>query len=199
MRGQGGLHEHPVDQRIGVDGAHQRREVRLTDGRGKFMDDADDPDFLAVPALVANVDLGRGVVADEYDREPRRTRAARDPLPDLQCNCRTNPGGDRVAIENTCSHHDVLRVTRESTSEAMARRRHVTIGGARWRVPLEPQSSAPVTLTLFRAGAYHPPPLTGPVGAPRGIAQPGSAPALGAGCREFESLYPDQFIVLSSR
>ena len=26
----------------------------------------------------------------------------------------------------------------------------------------------------------------------RGIAQPGSAPALGAGCREFESLYPDQ-------
>lgn len=25
----------------------------------------------------------------------------------------------------------------------------------------------------------------------RGIAQPGSAPALGAGCRGFESLYPD--------
>ena len=25
----------------------------------------------------------------------------------------------------------------------------------------------------------------------RDIAQPGSAPALGAGCREFESLYPD--------
>ena len=25
----------------------------------------------------------------------------------------------------------------------------------------------------------------------RGIAQSGSAPALGAGCREFESLYPD--------
>ncbi len=29
----------------------------------------------------------------------------------------------------------------------------------------------------------------------RGIAQPGSAPALGAGCREFESLYPDHFKV----
>ena len=28
----------------------------------------------------------------------------------------------------------------------------------------------------------------------RGIAQSGSAPALGAGCREFESLYPDQII-----
>ena len=27
----------------------------------------------------------------------------------------------------------------------------------------------------------------------RGIAQSGSAPALGAGCREFESLYPDHF------
>jgi hypothetical protein len=27
----------------------------------------------------------------------------------------------------------------------------------------------------------------------RGIAQPGSAPALGAGCRGFKSLYPDQF------
>ena len=27
----------------------------------------------------------------------------------------------------------------------------------------------------------------------RGVAQPGSAPALGAGCREFESLHPDQF------
>ena len=26
----------------------------------------------------------------------------------------------------------------------------------------------------------------------RGLAQSGSAPALGAGCREFESLYPDQ-------
>ena len=26
----------------------------------------------------------------------------------------------------------------------------------------------------------------------RGIAQPGRPPALGAGCREFESLYPDQ-------
>jgi hypothetical protein len=30
----------------------------------------------------------------------------------------------------------------------------------------------------------------------RGIAQSGSAPALGAGCREFESLYPDQFFIL---
>ena len=29
----------------------------------------------------------------------------------------------------------------------------------------------------------------------RGIAQSGSAPALGAGCREFESLYPDQSFV----
>ena len=29
----------------------------------------------------------------------------------------------------------------------------------------------------------------------RGIAQSGSAPALGAGCREFESLYPDQFLI----
>ena len=28
----------------------------------------------------------------------------------------------------------------------------------------------------------------------RGIAQSGSAPALGAGCREFESLYPDHLI-----
>ena len=27
----------------------------------------------------------------------------------------------------------------------------------------------------------------------RGIAQSGSAPALGAGCREFKSLYPDHF------
>jgi hypothetical protein len=27
----------------------------------------------------------------------------------------------------------------------------------------------------------------------RGIAQSGSAPALGAGCRGFESLYPDQY------
>ena len=30
----------------------------------------------------------------------------------------------------------------------------------------------------------------------RGIAQPGSAPALGAGCREFESLYPDHLKLL---
>ncbi len=30
----------------------------------------------------------------------------------------------------------------------------------------------------------------------RGIAQPGSAPALGAGCREFESLYPDQLVTV---
>ena len=30
----------------------------------------------------------------------------------------------------------------------------------------------------------------------RGIAQSGSAPALGAGCREFESLYPDQDFAL---
>lgn len=29
----------------------------------------------------------------------------------------------------------------------------------------------------------------------RGIAQSGSAPALGAGCRGFESLYPDQIFV----
>ena len=29
----------------------------------------------------------------------------------------------------------------------------------------------------------------------RDIAQSGSAPALGAGCREFESLYPDHFFI----
>ena len=33
----------------------------------------------------------------------------------------------------------------------------------------------------------------------RGIAQSGSAPALGAGCREFKSLYPDQFTTLLGR
>ena len=33
----------------------------------------------------------------------------------------------------------------------------------------------------------------------RGVAQPGSAPALGAGCREFESLHPDQFIIVMTR
>ena len=32
----------------------------------------------------------------------------------------------------------------------------------------------------------------------RGIAQSGSAPALGAGCRGFESLYPDQKFTLKS-
>ena len=32
----------------------------------------------------------------------------------------------------------------------------------------------------------------------RDIAQSGSAPALGAGCREFESLYPDHFYFLKS-
>ncbi len=32
----------------------------------------------------------------------------------------------------------------------------------------------------------------------RGIAQSGSAPALGAGCREFESLYPDQITFISA-
>ncbi len=32
----------------------------------------------------------------------------------------------------------------------------------------------------------------------RGIAQSGSAPALGAGCREFESLYPDHFSAVNS-
>lgn len=31
----------------------------------------------------------------------------------------------------------------------------------------------------------------------RGIAQSGSAPALGAGCRGFESLYPDQSHITS--
>ena len=33
----------------------------------------------------------------------------------------------------------------------------------------------------------------------RGIAQSGSAPALGAGCREFESLYPDQLVLRPER
>ena len=32
----------------------------------------------------------------------------------------------------------------------------------------------------------------------RGIAQSGSAPALGAGCRGFESLYPDQLNMILS-
>ena len=31
----------------------------------------------------------------------------------------------------------------------------------------------------------------------RGVAQSGSAPALGAGCREFESLHPDHLLDLS--
>ena len=29
---------------------------------------------------------------------------------------------------------------------------------------------------------------------PRGVAQPGSAPGLGPGCREFESLHPDHLV-----
>ncbi len=32
----------------------------------------------------------------------------------------------------------------------------------------------------------------------RGIAQSGSAPALGAGCRGFESLYPDHPFIVSA-
>ena len=56
------------------------------------------------------------------------------------------------------------------------------------------------------AALFHPIPLTELFGKSimraltkcdlkRGIAQSGSAPALGAGCREFESLYPDQFLL----
>ena len=33
------------------------------------------------------------------------------------------------------------------------------------------------------------------LGADRGVAQPGSALALGARCRRFDSCYPDQFLV----
>ena len=45
-------------------------------------------------------------------------------------------------------------------------------------------------------------PLLGPAALSRnhrGIAQPGSAPALGAGCRGFKSLYPDHINYLGGR
>ena len=45
----------------------------------------------------------------------------------------------------------------------------------------------------------YPPGGSGRPGRLRGIAQSGSAPALGAGCRGFESLYPDHSRPLQSR
>ena len=40
-------------------------------------------------------------------------------------------------------------------------------------------------------------PLKNDVAIYRGIAQSGSALALGARCREFKSLYPDQFLIIN--
>jgi len=73
-----------------------------------------DPQLGAGLHLVADVDLGRGVVADQNDSEARRTPQRRYPrLTFIQ-----NRVADKGAVENLCHHYEGnIRVGRAAPTE----------------------------------------------------------------------------------
>ncbi len=90
-----------------------------------------------------------------------------------------------VAVENLCGH-GLMCQSSEGNSREILHCALRTSCASSWfdaKNTGEYHAAAPLRRAIIEL------PI---VGFDRGIAQSGSAPALGAGCREFESLYPDQ-------
>ena len=106
LRGQRQLHEDAVYLRIDVQFLDAREELllRRLGGEGNVI--GTNAELLACPLLVADVDLGGGVAADDDDGKARQY-ARRLQLCDAACGIFLYPCGKFLARENPC-HHALL-------------------------------------------------------------------------------------------
>ena len=98
------LDEDAVDLGVAIELGDERDELGLGDVGRELVVDRADPGLLAGLALVADVDVGGRVVADEDRRQAGRPLAGRDPRFDDVLDPPAERGGDRLAVENLGAH-----------------------------------------------------------------------------------------------
>jgi hypothetical protein len=110
VRGQRQLDEDPVDPGVGVQLADQVEQLAFRDrGVGAVVDRAH-PDLLREAALVADVDLGGRVLADEDGGQARLAAVLGNEGGDVDPDPLARRRGDRFAVDNPRRHDYRLRI-----------------------------------------------------------------------------------------
>ncbi len=99
VRGQGQLQQDAVDGGIFIEAVDQIGQCCLSGISGQVVSLGDKADFLAVLALVRDIDLGGGVAADQNHREARRTQTLLATFGDTFGDLLAQAGGDRLAVD----------------------------------------------------------------------------------------------------
>ena len=102
--GSGSCDQDPVDRVVEAEAGDEVEQVLLRGVGGEAMVDRGDPDLLAGAVLVADVDLGGGVIADKDGRQRRRPPSLGDVGLDLDGDPLANRGGDRLAIDHRAAN-----------------------------------------------------------------------------------------------
>ena len=100
MPRQGKLDQDPVHRLVRVESAQERRELLLGRARGKPVDERVHSRLPRLLALVAHVDLARGILADEHDREPGRHRVLALQRPHRLAHLRAQLCRDFLAVDD---------------------------------------------------------------------------------------------------
>jgi hypothetical protein len=102
--GERQLDEDSIDVLVPVQALDQVDELPLRCVAPELVMDRAHPDLLARLALVADVDVGGGVVPDQDRREARRAAEIAGELGGLGGDQLADPGGERLAVDDLRRH-----------------------------------------------------------------------------------------------
>ncbi|MNZ91816.1 hypothetical protein D3C78_1108110 [compost metagenome] len=113
MGGQWQLHQDAVDGRIGVESVDQAEQFFLRGAGVEVVGLGDEADFLAVLALVGDVNLGGWIAADQNDGQPGNAQTLLAALGYALGDLLAEAGGDGFTVDQLCGH-DAWRTVRVS-------------------------------------------------------------------------------------
>ena len=184
--GQRQLHQDAVDALVSVELIDQCEKLRLGSRCRQVVGEGHDADLLAGATLAAHVNPGGGVIAHLDDGQPRAPGTTRQRRCDRAAHLALHLPRQLPAIDELCCHALPSREKKDAHSRTAAARR-VPARVTRWTAMRRLPGSSRGGAKLLRC-AHH-----AVRGLSRGMAQSGSASALGAEGRGFKSLCPDQY------
>ena len=95
--------------RIGVQTVDQRHELRFAGAVWQIEVERTHSDLMAGAALVAHIDRGRRIGADQHDRQARNPLAGFDTHPDARGDTVEHGVGDAASIQQSRGHWDSAR------------------------------------------------------------------------------------------
>ena len=121
MLGQRQLNQDAVDARLIVEAVDQRHQFVLAGGGRQVIGLGNKADFLAVLALVRDIDLGGRVATNQNHSQTRCAQALLASFGDALRDLLAEAGGNRFAVDQFCGHCAWLTIKKGWKKDAHSR------------------------------------------------------------------------------